>query len=431
MNKKIRLSVLFFFLIKSLLLSGQTLLTLEECYQKAEINYPLQAQTGYIPESSALKINNLNKNYLPQININGSASYQSDVTQVSIDLPKGFPPLNMPTISKDWYKVTMDINQSIFDGNSTRYQKKVEEFNSSADHKGLEVELYKLRDKVNQLFFGVLLIDQSTQVLKSNIERIEAKIKEVSSAVKNGAMTEMNLDILKAEKIKVDQQIRELKHDRATTCKMLSELTGMNLSADAGFKSPEMAAFNDQYQNLRPEYELFNLQRARLGVMKDMVTVRWNPKVFAYGQAGYGRPGLNMLDDSFRPWYLFGAKVTWNPWNWNTSKNERQILTLQSEIIRTQQEAFDKNLRISAQKDLGEIRKIADLLGEDQEIIDLRSKITRTASSQLDNGVITSSDYIARMNEETQAKLNLEIHKLQLIRAKAGYLYTIGRKATN
>ena len=158
-----------------------------------------------------------------------------------------------------------------------------------------------------------------------------------------------------------------------------------------------------------------------------MVVTKWNPKISAYGQAGYGRPNLNMLDDSFKPWWLFGARITWSPWNWNQNKNDRQVLTIQSDILRSQQETFDKNLKISSQKDLSEVMKYTELLSQDEQIIGLRKKISKTASSQLDNGVISPSDYIARLNEETQSQLNMEIHKIQLIKAKLSYLYTLGK----
>jgi outer membrane protein TolC len=405
---------------------GQQPLTLEQCYKLAETNYPLGGQLPLMSESSSLKMANHGKNYLPQINVNGSVSYQSDVTKVDIELPKGLPSLAMPTLSKDWYKLTLDVNQAIYDGHVTSYQKRVEEYNLRADQKGVQAELYKLRERVNQLYFGILAIDQSIKLLETNVTRIEAKIKEVSSAVQNGAAIGMNLDLLKAELIRVKQQINELGSDRATSCRMLGELIGTPVADDAGLILPDVAEVSPVFQNLRPENQLFDIQRERLDVMKNMITTKWNPKVFAFGQAGYGRPGLNMLDDNFRPWYVVGAKMTWNPWNWNINKNEKKILSLQSDILRSQQETFDKNLRINAQKDLGEITKIAGLLAQDREIIDLRTSITRAASSQLDNGVITSSDYIARLNEETQARLNLEIHKLQLVRARVGYLYTTG-----
>ncbi len=422
----IRYAFIPLLLVISLTLPGQNTYTLEQCWQMASDHYPLKQQTTLAADASALKISNLNKNFLPQINMNGSATVQSDVTEVNIELPKGLPELSMPTISKDWYKLTLDVNQAIYDGRVTNYQKQVENFTLQADQKNIEVELYKLRERVNQFYFSILLIDQQEKLLISNAERIRSKIIEVKSAIEQGSMMEMNGDILKAELIRVEQQMTEVAHDRATLCKMLSELTGTAISADASFIVPEVQVFPESYRNLRLENQLFDLQKSRLEVMKNMVTTKWNPKVYAFGQAGYGRPGLNMLDNNFKPWGIIGAKVTWNPWNWNINKNEKQILAIQSEIVRSNQETFDKNLRINAEKELGEMNKIAGLLEQDRQIIDLRSKIARAASSQLDNGVITSSDYIARLNEETQAKLNHEIHQLQLVRAKVAYLYTLG-----
>ena len=134
-----------------------------------------------------------------------------------------------------------------------------------------------------------------------------------------------------------------------------------------------------------------------------------------------------MLDNTFKPWWLFGARLTWNPWNWNQNKNDKEVLKIQNDILLAQQETFDKNLKISSQKDLSEILKYTELLRQDAEIIALRVKISRTASSQMDNGVISPSDYIARLNEETLSRLNLEIHTIQLVKAKMTYLYTLGK----
>ena len=426
MAERIRKLIPLFFML--LLLSGkaQQPLTLEQCYELAETNYPLRAQYDLLSGSSALKTSNMKKSYLPQFNVNGSASLQSDVTQVAIVLPKGLPELSMPTLSKDWYKLTLDVNQSIYDGNVTKYQRKVEEISLQADQKGVEIELYKLKERINQLFFGILFLDQNEKLMKANRDRIESKLKEVESSIRNGSMMEMNADLLRAEIVRIDQQLTETKMDRTTSYLMLSELTSTQIPDATPLATPDVALPAAGFHDQRPEYQLFDIQVAKTDMMKSMVVTKWNPKIYAYGQAGYGRPGLNMLDDSFRPWWLFGAKITWNPWNWNGNNNERKILSLQADILKTQQATFDKNLKISSEKDLSELTKVTELLGQDQQIIDIRARITKASSSQLDNGVITSSDYIARLNEETQARLSMEMHKLQLVRAKITYLNTLG-----
>lgn len=407
--------------------AAQDSITLDACYRLAEKNYPLQRQLEMFGNTNTLKVQNLNKNYLPQVNINGNVSLQSNVTEVAIELPKGLPELSMPTLSKDWYKLTLDVNQVIYDGHVTHYQKQVEGFNLLADQKGVEVELYKLKDRINQIYFSIILVRQNELLLQSNKERIEAKLMEVQSGIRNGTALEMNADILRAEIVRLEQQLTETRMDKVAAYKMLAELISTPIAETTILAVPEVTLPGLSFEDRRPENELFNIQRSKVDLLKNMVTTKWNPKIFAYGQVGYGRPSLNMLDDAFMPWWLFGAKLTWTPWNWNMNKNEKQILTIQNDIIKTQQETFEKNLRISSQKDLGEVMKFTELLTQDTQIIALRERITRAASSQLDNGVITSSDYIARLNEETLARLSLEIHKIQLIKSKLSYLYTLGK----
>jgi outer membrane protein TolC len=408
-------------------MQAQDSITLDYCYRLAEKNYPLRQQLDMLGNSNTLKVKNLNKNYLPQLNVNGGASLQSNVTQVAIDLPKGLPEISMPTLSKDWYKLTVDVNQVIYDGNVTHYQKQLETFNLQTDQKAVEIELYKIKDRINQIYFSIILLQQNELLLKSNRERIETKLTEVLSGVRNGAVLEINADILRAEVVRLEQQLTETRMDRSTSYKMLSELISFTIPETTPLATPEITLSATAFEDKRLENELFNIQRSKVDLMRSMVTTKWNPKIFAYGQVGYGRPSLNMLDDNFMPWWLFGAKLTWSPWNWNQNKNEKQILSIQNDLLRSQQETFDKNLKISSQKDLSEVMKFAEMLVQDEQIIALRKKITKTASSQLDNGVITSSDYISRLNEETLSSLNLEIHKIQLIKAKLSYLYTLGK----
>jgi outer membrane protein TolC len=406
---------------------GQGTLTLDSCYRLAERNWPLVRQIDLIAGSSDLKVKNLNKNYLPQSNLNGSASYQSDVTQVSVPLPAGFPPLDMPTLSKDWYKAALDINQTIWDGNVTSYNKKLEKYNREVDQTAVRSELYKLKDRVNQIYFSILLLNANDSLLADNYDRVGSKLKEVNVAVRNGAALQMNADVLQAELIRIAQMMDESAGDRKAACGMLSELLGVPVEVSTRLVMPSPAVASFVFENKRLENEVFNLQESRTGVMRDMVTTKWNPKLWAYGELGYGRPGLNMLEDSFAPWALVGAKFTWTFWNWNANKNEKKILDIQADILRSQQSAFDRNLRIQAERDLAEIEKAQVALTKDQDIIDLRARISKASSIQLDNGVITSSDYVLRLKEEAQARLNYDIHQIQLVKAKLNYLYNQGK----
>ncbi len=423
-----RIAVLLGSLIIQSIVYGQSdTVTLYDCYRQAEKTYPLARQTGMLEKSNELKIKNLNKNYLPQLNLNGSATLQSDVTELKLDLPAQFSSIQFPTISKDMYKVTVDVNQSIYDGNVTGYQKKLETFNMQSDQKNIQVELYKLKDRISQVYFSIFMFQQNELLLNNTKDQLKLKFKEVQSAVANGVMLSSNADALQAELLKIDQQLIETRTDRTTTFQVLSELTSSTIPDNSLLVLPRVLISSMTFEDKRPELQLYDIQLSKTGMMKNMVNTRWNPRLYAFGQAGYGRPGLNMLSNDFTPWWIVGAKLTWNIWNWNLSKNEKKIYEIQSDIIGTQKETFEKNLRIEAERGLAEIEKLGELLEKDEEIVALRTRITSAASSQLNNGVITSSDYISRLNEEKQSKLALELRRIQLVKAKISYLFTLGK----
>ena len=418
---------LFLAMVFATTASAQDTITLDFCYQQLQKTYPLNRQASLLEKSSDLKTSNLNKNYLPQFNVNGSASWQNEVTTVIIPLPANLPELQGPVIPKDQYKLTLDISESIYDGHVTGYQKKLEKFNLNIDKKNVDASLYLLKDQVNQFFFSILLTQQNINLLKETRKQLDSKLSEVESAVRNGAILKMNADLIRAEIIKLDQNIYELSMDRLTSISMLSELISLPLAEHAAFKTPAITLPVMNYENNRIEFELFNVQRDRADLMKNMVTTKWNPKLWAFGQFGFGRPGYNFLSSDIAPMAMVGARVTWNPWNWNANRNEKQIYQIQGDIIKNQQETFDKNLKVTTRKNLSDITKLTELLVKDQELINLRSGITKTVAAQMTNGVITSSDYILRVNDETQARMGMEVHRIQLIKAKISYLYNLGK----
>jgi outer membrane protein TolC len=423
----LRFPMIIMAIVLSFAARAQDSITLDFCYQQLQKTYPLNRQASLLEKSSDLRTKNLNKNYLPQFNVNGSASWQNEVVEVVIPLPANLPALQGPAIPKDQYKLTLDVSESIYDGNVTNYQKKLEKFNLNVDKKNVDASLYLLKDQVNQYYFSILLTQNNIRLLEETRKQLESKLNEVESAVRNGAMLRMNADLIKAEIIKLDQNIYELLMDRLGSIRMLSELITLPLDERSAFKTPVIKIPGMEYENKRIEYELYGIQRDRANLMKNMVTTKWNPKLWAFGQFGLGIPGYNFLSTDLAPMVMVGAKLTWNPWNWNANKNEKKIYDIQGDLLKNQQETFDKNLRVNARKNMTDITKLSDLLVKDQELVDLRNSITKTASSQLSNGVITSSDYILRVNDETQARMGLEIHKIQLIKAKISYLYTIGK----
>ena len=264
-------------------------ITLFYCYRQAATNFPLARQEALLAGSSELRVKNISKNWLPQMNFNGSVSLQSDVTAFAIPRILGLPPIESPEISKDWYKLTLDINQSLYEGNVTAYQKKLEGMNLKADEKALQIELYKLKDRINQVFLSIFLILENEKLVKSNKERLEEKLREVNSAVENGMQLASNSDAIQAELLRIDQQLTEIKIDRNAAFRMLSQLTSVEIPETAKLVFPQTRLSSYIYENKRFEAELFDIQVDRVDIMKNMVTTKWNPKVYAFGQLGYGR----------------------------------------------------------------------------------------------------------------------------------------------
>ncbi len=393
------------------------------CYQKAVENYPLSKQKESIQNIGELKIKCLNTNYLPQVSINGQMSYQSDVTKIPVNIPF----VKIPEASRDMYKATLDVNQLIWDGGMVSGQKKLENFSTQNEQQNLEIELYKLKERVNLFYFNILILQQNIDLLEVSKKDIKNKLLKIASGVKYGVVNESNADHLKAEILKMDQLIIEIKSGKSVNIQMLNELCGIEIIENSILPLPEIAINTGTFENLRPELKSFELNTNKLTATTTVLSSKLMPKIYGFGQLGYGRPGLNMLSDDFQSFYMVGAKLTWNLWNWNQTRNDKKIIALQKDLLHFSRDTYQKNIKIAYQKDVAEIEKFTELILKDLEIIQLKTKITKNSSAQFDNGYITSSDYLNDVNAETQSKINYEVHKIQLVKARFDYMVNLGK----
>jgi outer membrane protein TolC len=419
--KKFYLSLLVG-LLSGVINAQESLITLQHCYTVALQNHPLSAQNALMEQSSILQQKIWDENNLPQLNLNGQATYQSAVTELPIKIPG----ITTPEVPRDQFKVTLDANQVIYGGGMVTNQKLVEQSNLEINKQGTESDLFKLKERINLVYLNILLTNFTLDILKSNKEDLDARLKKITSGVNNGAVLPINATILKAELIKVEQKRIETAAQKASLIALLGVLTGEAIPENAVFKEPDILVDLDHYNNLRPEYKLFDLQQQKVVAMKSLTGTKRNPRVYAFGNLGYGRPGLNMFKEEADLFYIVGAKITWNFWNWHQTRQELQMLDLNKEMIDNQKSTFDLNTRASIQQYISDISKAKDLLKTDEDIISLRAEITANASSQLENGVITATEYLTEFNAEIQARLTKSLHEVQLLQAKAGYLSATG-----
>jgi outer membrane protein TolC len=393
-------------------------LTLDFCQQKALENYPILKQKDLLNTASEIKISDFAKAYLPQFSLNGQATYQSETTEIPINIPG----LDIPSLYKDAYKATFDVTQVIYDGGLVSNQKKLEAASLQADLQSVESELYKLKDKVNTIYFAIVSLQENKKLLKLLKQDIQNKLTKIESGVKNGTLLESNALVLQAEIIKINQQITEIDYSVSSGFKMLGDYLNITISDSAKLKLPDAAVITTNYDNIRPEVKAFELQEQKLDFSKSLLDCKLLPKVAAFGQLGYGRPGLNMLSNSFDSFYMVGAKVTWTLWDWSETKNDKKLLDLQKQVLETQKETFNQGIKILLEKSISDIAKYEDLIVSDNEIISLREKVVKTAESQLENGIITATEYLTELNNLSQAKVNLQSHKILLEKTKIDYL---------
>ena len=421
--KKSTIAIFVMLMVLNLQAQVPDTLTLDFCHQRAVAYYPLIKQKQLLAESSGLKNENADKNYLPQFDVNGRATYQSDVTKV----PISFPGVSIPTPDKDVYDLYLGLNQLIWDGGITREQKNIENADLLVNQQQVEVELYKVKERVNGLFYKILLFKTNKEALLINRQNVVEKLKELTSGIENGMVLQSNGDVLQAQILQIDQSIIEIDAETGATYKMLGQMLEMDIPVSTVLLLPDPAIEVQSFINQRPEYLLLDLQKNKLEISKNLISANTLPKFSGFGKLGYGKPGLNMLSTDFDSYYMVGAGLSWDIINWNKPKNQKKLLDLQQGIVETQKEALDLNVKIQVQDDLAQIEKFNALIANDENLIILREKITKTASSQLDNGIITSTQYLDELNKATRARLDLETHRIQLSFAKINYLKTIGK----
>lgn len=397
--------------------------SLKQCYDIAYTNHPEQKQKAYYRSVSELKTENLGINYLPKISLNGQVSYQSDVTKITIDNPF----FNVPDPPKDRYQLTLDVRQLLYDGGSTGSQEEIELKQQYIENQKLEVSLFSLKQKINDLYFSVLLLQEKKRVNETAYNDIKARISELESKVRNEVITASSLYALQAQLLQLEQDISAIDADRTASLRMLSELLGEPLPDDAVLSLP--SDYGDDFDITvggRPEYKLFELQQNQMNSYSNLVSSRIIPKFSLFGQAGYGKPGLNMLEDKFRPFYMVGLNMNWNFINWGYDRNEKQIYEVNKNIIQSQRETLDKNLKVTLEKYKSDIQKYSSLLEKDGEIIRLRERIVASSYSQMQNGTITSTTYLTEVNNRIQSEILYETHKIQLVQSKINFLTTKG-----
>ena len=406
--KTLKYLILLAFLLH-LSLNAQETVTLKETQQLAKEHYPLIKRNGLIEKTKAYTLENIAKGWLPQINVVGQATYQNEVTQ----LPFALPNSSVEPLSKDQYKVYADIQQTVYDGGLISNQKKLAKIQSETEIQKNEIELDKLEERINQIYFGILQSQEQLKQTEITKNDIENGLKKASAQLEYGTIFRSQVDVLKAQLIGLEQRQIEVQSLRKNLIETLSLFTKKDFSENTVFETPEKLLLTGE--NNRAELKLFTLQQQMLETQKSLVESKNLPKLGAFFQSGYGKPGFNMLRNEFDVFYISGLRLQIPISGYYTKKNDLALLNTQQQDLEIQKENFLFNQNFSTIRNNEELEKLQKLIQKDEELIVLRQSIKKASLAQLENGVINTSDYLREVNAEEQARIQKTTHEIQFL----------------
>lgn len=391
--------------------------TLEECQQAAEQNYPLIRQYDLIKKTTDLTVSNIAKGWLPQVPASAQVTYQSDVAGFPDQMQNLYQQigLDMKGLTKDQYRVGVDINQTVYDGGAISSQKQVAREQGMVQTTQTEVTIYHVRKRVNEMYFSLLLLDEQIQLNKDLQELLGGSERQLTSMVKGGTAAECDLQKVKAERLNVVQQAVSLESQKKMLLTMLSTFCGIEVSH---IQKPTFTEINNE--NNRPELRLFEAQLRLYDAQEKALNAAIMPKLGVFAQGFYGYPGYNMFEDMMKHnWSLngmIGARLTWNIGALYTRKNDKAKIQIQRELTENNRDVFLFNNHQEQIQQNEEIARYKKIMANDEEIIALRSSVRKAAESKLSHGIIEVNDLVKDLNAENAAKVQQSIHEIEMLK---------------
>ena len=401
--------------------------TLEECQQAAERNYPLIQQFGLIEKTTELTVSNIQKGWLPQVSASAQATMQSDVTAFPEQIQKVYQTMgiDMQGLRKDQYRVGIDVQQTVFDGGTIRSQKEIARQQGSVQAAQNEVNMYQVRKRVNEMYFGLLLIDEQILLNNDLQELLGQNEKELASMVKNGTAAESDYYNVKAERLKVVQQMTGLQAQRSALVRMLSAFCGIEVKQLV--RPPLTPPVGGG--NARPELKVVDAQLKLADAQEKALNAMLMPKLGVFAQGYYGYPGYNIFEDMMSRKFslngMIGARLAWNIGALYTRRNDKAKIQLQRESAEVSRDVFLFNNNIEQIQQNENIERYRKLMADDEEIITLRSSIRKAAESKLSHGIIDVNDLVKEINNENTAKVQQTMHEIQMLKEIYDLKYTV------
>ena len=391
---------------------------------------PRAAQRALLRAATDLRLDVIGADRLPQLEFNGQGTHQSDVTRPTF----GIPGVTIPDFPKDRWQTTLDVEQRLYDGGDVARRRELEEARHAESQAALDVALYELRSDVNSAFFSAFLFEKRAAEYDALIADLDARLAAVRARVEAGTALGRDAAEIEAERVRAGLQRDEARASRRASLAILADLVGKPVDTTAVLVLPageperthpaDFATVAALRQ--RPEFDQLRRSRDRLDREVAYTSVENRPRVFAFGQAGVGLPGLDQFRQSSDAFYQAGIKVEWRPWTWRSAGRKAAAYRLEQDVVATEEKALGRRLARAVVTDLEDISRLKAALADDERIVALRTEVERQARAQFDEGAITTPDYVETRTDVLEARLTLERHRVELAQARSRYLTTLG-----
>lgn len=419
------ITAFFILMLLPILAQAQTV-TLDECQRLAQENYPLIKQYDLIRQTTNYTVSNISKGWLPQISAMAQATYQSDVMTLPDPLQKmlGQQGYDVKGLRKDQYRIGIDINQTVYDGGLISGQRNVARLEGEVQTAQTATDLYAIRQRINDLYFGILLLDENIQLNKDLQVLLQSNLDKLKSMLSHGIAMQSDVNTVMAEKLKAEQQATELASSRKSLTDMLAVFIGKEVTDLA---MPQDVAASSQGNN-RPELHLFDTQIELANAQESLLNARLLPKLSVFAQGYYGYPGYDQFDAMFNhTWKLngmVGVRLSWNIGALYTRKNDRAKLNTRRGLIESVRETFLFNNHLLEIQQNDGIVKYRQLIADDREIVSLRSDVRRAAESKLEHGIIDTNNLLQEITRENQSRIDLSTHTILMLKENYDLKYT-------
>ncbi len=409
---------------------AQDTVHVEQLQEAALRSDPRANQRGLLRSATDLRVAVINSDRLPRVEVNGFASHQSDVTRPNL----GIAGITVPDLPKDRWQTTLDIEQRLYDGGDLVRRRELEEARHAESEAAVDVALYGLRSEVDAAFFSAFLLDKRFKEFEALVTDLDARLAAVRARVEAGTALGREAAEIEAEQVRASLQRDEARASRRAALAILTNLVGKAIDTSAVLVLPTAEPERTQpidpsaaaVVRLRPEFERFRQSRFRLDREAAYATTENRPRLFAFGQAGLGLPGLDGFRSSSDAFWQAGVRVEWRPWTWRSARRKAAAFRLEQDVVATEEEALARSLARAVAVDLEDITRLTAALAEDERVVALRSEVERQARAQHDEGAITAADYVETRTDVLEARLTLERHRVELAQARSNYLTTLG-----